>query len=167
MANAPGAGRPPKPTAIRVLEGNPGKRPLNDAEPKPKVGLPSCPAHLSPLARREWRRMGRVLADLGVMTEIDGAVLASYCQAWADWCEAQQHLRSGVRFGESINAAGTLTIVESPWAKIAREAEARFMRAASEFGMTPSARSRVRASQPEADADEFEEMMNRGRRRAT
>ncbi|MEQ8198694.1 MAG: phage terminase small subunit P27 family, partial [Clostridiaceae bacterium] len=29
-------GRKPKPTAIKVLEGNPGKRPLNKNEPKPE-----------------------------------------------------------------------------------------------------------------------------------
>ena len=28
-------GRKPTPTAIKELEGNPGKRPMNSAEPKP------------------------------------------------------------------------------------------------------------------------------------
>ena len=33
-------GRKPVPTALKKLRGNPGKRPLNDAEPKPDVVVP-------------------------------------------------------------------------------------------------------------------------------
>lgn len=32
MAHA--GGRPPKPTYLKVLEGNPGRRPINENEPK-------------------------------------------------------------------------------------------------------------------------------------
>jgi hypothetical protein len=39
-------GRPPKPTALKVFEGNPGKRDLNNQEPQPKKGAPSCPKTL-------------------------------------------------------------------------------------------------------------------------
>ncbi len=49
-------GRKPKPTAIKVLEGNPGKRELNLSEPKPEKKAPKCPAWLEPEAKREWRR---------------------------------------------------------------------------------------------------------------
>jgi hypothetical protein len=34
------AGRKPKPTAVKKLEGNPGKRKLNTKEPVPAKGLP-------------------------------------------------------------------------------------------------------------------------------
>ena len=36
-------GRKPKPTALKVLEGNPGKRPLNDREPVPPKGRAQMP----------------------------------------------------------------------------------------------------------------------------
>ena len=39
----PMAGRKPKPTAIKELEDNPGKRKLNNKEPKPDKGMPVCP----------------------------------------------------------------------------------------------------------------------------
>ena len=52
-------GRKPKPTALKVLEGNPGKRPLNELEPKPKKQAPSCPSWLEPEAKKEWRRMAK------------------------------------------------------------------------------------------------------------
>ena len=44
----PMAGRKPKPTAIKELEGNPGKRKLNKKEPKPEKGMPVCPEWLLP-----------------------------------------------------------------------------------------------------------------------
>lgn len=47
-------GRKPKPIAIKELEGNPGKRPLNDAEPKPVRKAPPCPKWLEPEAKKEW-----------------------------------------------------------------------------------------------------------------
>ena len=53
-----GGGRKPTPTTLKELKGNPGRRPLNEAEPKPAARLPSPPAHLSRSARREWRRAG-------------------------------------------------------------------------------------------------------------
>ena len=74
-------GRKPKPTAIKELEGNPGKRPLNDAEPKPAKKAPPCPKWLEPEAKKEWRRLSKQLEQIGVLTEVDQAAFASYCQA--------------------------------------------------------------------------------------
>jgi hypothetical protein len=50
-------GRRPKPTRIKALTGNPGKRPLNAHEPRPEPALPDCPPELSPAAHREWTRL--------------------------------------------------------------------------------------------------------------
>ena len=46
-------GRKPKPTALKVLEGNPGHRPLNKKEPMPKGKLPRCPEWLEDDAKKE------------------------------------------------------------------------------------------------------------------
>ena len=46
-------GRKPKPTALKVLEGNPGKRPLNENEPKPENKAPRCPSWLEQEAKNE------------------------------------------------------------------------------------------------------------------
>jgi hypothetical protein len=44
----------PEPSSLKLLKGNPGKRPLNEREPKPPAGAPEAPAHLDEEARREW-----------------------------------------------------------------------------------------------------------------
>lgn len=50
------AGRPPLPTEIKALRGNPGKRPLNN-DPHVPAGIPKCPDWLTPVAKAEWARV--------------------------------------------------------------------------------------------------------------
>ena len=86
------AGRKPKPTALKKLEGNPGKRKLNTKEPMPGKGMPDCPKWLLPEAKEEWKRLCQKLSEMGVLTEVDMAAFAAYCQSYARWKEAQQHI---------------------------------------------------------------------------
>ena len=57
-------GRKPKPTAIKVLEGNPGKRPLNKFEPAPEKKAPPCPEWLNGEAKAEWERLADKMLNL-------------------------------------------------------------------------------------------------------
>ena len=59
-------GRKPKPTSLKVLEGNPGKRALNDTEPKPEKKAPKCPTWLNKEAKKEWKRIATELEALGI-----------------------------------------------------------------------------------------------------
>ena len=88
------AGRKPKPTALKELEGNPGKRKLNKKEPMPGKGMPDCPKWLLPEAKEEWKRLCQKLSEMGVLTEVDMAAFAAYCQSYARWKEAQEHIDS-------------------------------------------------------------------------
>lgn len=77
----------PTPTALKIVRGNPGKRPINGAEPKPPVAGLICPEHLPPLAAAEWARIVPVLVNLGVATVADRAVLEAYCVLYAQMVE--------------------------------------------------------------------------------
>ena len=83
-------GRRPKPTRMKVLTGNPGKRPLNQTEPQPEPVIPDCPVELGPSARREWDRLVGQLASLRILTPLDRAALAAYCGAYGLWAEATE-----------------------------------------------------------------------------
>ena len=76
-------GRKPKPTAIKELEGNPGKRQLNEYEPHPAAKAPTCPKWLDDDAKKEWRRLAKQMEQIGILTEVDMAAFAAYCQAYA------------------------------------------------------------------------------------
>jgi phage terminase small subunit len=78
-------GRKPKPTALKMFEGNPGKRALNRNEPKPPAETPDCPVHLDDEAQAEWNRITPELSTLGLIARIGRAALAAYCQAWSRW----------------------------------------------------------------------------------
>ena len=85
-------GRKPKPTAIKMLEGNPGKRPLNMLEPTPENKMPTCPDWLEDEAKAEWDRLAVPLFNLKILTELDMAPFALYCQAYARWKEAEEFI---------------------------------------------------------------------------
>jgi phage terminase small subunit len=59
---------------------------------QPEVEIPGCPKHLMPEARKEWRRITPELEHLGLVSKIDRAALALYCQAWARWVWCEQQL---------------------------------------------------------------------------
>lgn len=146
------AGRPPKPTHLKIVAGNPGRRPLNDEEPRPVVEIPKRPPELSKDAAAEWKRISKELHELGMLTKIDRAALAAYCQAWARWIEAQKALQ---QFGTVVRSPSGYPM-QSPYLAIANEAFRQMLALLTEFGMTPAARSRIRVSRAgqESGADE-------------
>ena len=85
-------GRKPKPTALKLLEGNPGKRPINENEPIPPKGTVKCPTWLEPEAKKEWKRLAPSLEAMGVLTQADLTAFAGYCQAYARWKEAEEFI---------------------------------------------------------------------------
>lgn len=158
MANAPGQGRKPKPTALKLLTGadQVHKERLNPDEPKPEIRMPACPEQLQGEARKEWFRMGKKLHALGLVTEIDKAALTVYCQAWGRWSDAEANL---AKYGPVIFAKTGIPI-QSPYMSIANKALELMMRSLVEFGMSPSSRSRVKVDKPEEE-DALEALMRR------
>lgn len=132
-------GRPPKPTRLKRLTGNPGKRPLNGAEPRPEPAVPDCPPELGPVARREWERLVSELAPLRILTQLDRAALASYCMAYGLWAEATKAIQ---KYGVMIKSPQGYPI-QSPYLSIANRQVELMMRIAAEFGFTPASRSRI------------------------
>jgi phage terminase small subunit len=69
-------GRKPKPTHLKLVTGNPGRRPLNDCEPQPEIALPPVPPELCDDAKLEWDRVSFELHRAGLLTKVDRAALA-------------------------------------------------------------------------------------------
>lgn len=138
-------GPAPKPTALKVAQGNPGKRALNANEPKPDATMPQCPRWLNKAARGEWQRVARRLHNAGVLTYVDRGVLAVYCQAYGRLVEAETELRLRGDVIETTNG----NLVQSPYLQIANRAMDQMVRAAKELGMTPASRSSIKIDKPE------------------
>ena len=132
-------GRKPKPTALKVLEGNPGKRPLNLYEPNPEDKMPECPEWLEEEARAEWDRLAVPMFRLGLLKDLDMAAFAVYCQAYARWKEAEEFISQHGSIVKTKNGFWQ----QVPQVTIAHQNQKVMLQAAAEFGLTPSARSRI------------------------
>ncbi len=141
-------GRKPRPTHLRVIEGNPGKRRLNTAEPQPTaVVLPEAPAWLNAVAKEEWARLSLELFRLRLLTTADTSTLAGYCQSYGRWVQAE---RAIARMAEKDQLTGGLMIktsngnaIQNPLVGTANTAMRDMLRFAAEFGLTPAARARL------------------------
>lgn len=136
-------GRKPAPAVLRQLRGNPGKRPLNDREPRPE-GAPVCPDWLDDEARREWERVVPRLVRLGLATELDEVLLAAHCVAWAQWRRASEVV---AREGATYVTKGGL-VRRRPEVAIAQEAARQLERLAARFGLSPVDRTRLAVEAP-------------------
>jgi P27 family predicted phage terminase small subunit len=156
----------PKPAALRLLEGNPGKRALNLSEGvNPQVEIPSAPKHLGIEAKKEWKRVTPILEELGLISGLDRAALALYCQAVGRLSELETAFNGIVSrltddgpgttvvmsYADAVYAA-SYSVTPSGYAqqsvivqliKSHREQVNRYL---MHFGMSPAARGRVQAS---------------------
>jgi P27 family predicted phage terminase small subunit len=151
-------GRKPKPTAVKQLAGNPGKRALNRAEPQPKAVQPRPPAYLSEEEKRKWKLLAKQLYSLGLITTLDLDQLSMYCVLWIRWVKAEKMVREK---GEIIKTAAG-NIIQNPYLSIANRSLEQLSKLGAEFGMTPSSRSRVKADVPDVE-HELERMLFGGR----
>lgn len=157
-------GRKQTPQALKKLRGNPGKRPLNDHEPALKTGKPHAPKELAGLAKREWDRVAKMLHDVGLLTTVDRAALASYCIAWQRLVEAEEDLTENGLVISVATEHGVKRIKNPAWS-IQKEAMGEIRAWASEFGMTPSSRGKIQipgAEDPESEADPYDEWRKKG-----
>ena len=102
--------RKPKPTRLKVMTGNPGKRPLNEGEPMPAPSIPDCPPELGPAAQREWDRLVGELGKLRVLTNLDRAALAAYCGASIANRQAEIMMRIASEFGFTPASRGRISV---------------------------------------------------------
>jgi P27 family predicted phage terminase small subunit len=147
--------------AFEAGTGNPGKRALNRTEPKPASLIPDPPPELSADALEEWQTISRRLLAAGIMTAIDRAALAAYCQAYGRWVQAERGIaemakRDPVTAGLLIKTIKG-NAIQNPLVGTANKAMSDMVRYAAEFGMTLSARSRVIANLHENQADPAEQ----------
>lgn len=138
-------GPAPKPSVLKKLAGNPGKRPLNQHEPVLPIHLPPAPKWLSAEARAEYRRVGKLLVRMRVMTDADRAALLAYAVAYARWVEAEQAMAMPDFCMVQTTDKGYQHA--SPWLQVSNQAVKQMRTFMSEFGLTPASRSRVEAQE--------------------
>ena len=136
-----------KPTQLKLLTGTARDHRLNPREPQPEVICPRAPEHLTTAARAEWDRIVVELMALQLVSNLDRGTLGAYCQAYGRWSAAETALarmaeRDTVTEGLIVKTKSG-NLIQNPLVGAANNAMADMVRYAAEFGLTPSARSRV------------------------
>jgi P27 family predicted phage terminase small subunit len=147
-------GRKPKPTALKLIQGNPGRRPI---EPELKVppAIADCPAHLDAEARKEGERVAPQLYELGLLTALDRTALAIYCACWSRWVWASKQIEAEELTVPSRGGREKA----NPLLAIASQAQRMMHKMATELGMTPGSRPRIRVSPPPS-RDPFDDLLS-------
>ena len=150
----------PKPANLRLLEGNAGKRSLDlSAGINPRIEVPSVPKHLGKEARKEWARITPLLHDLGLISGLDRAALALYCQTAGRLAELETAFNSqvsrlvdeGMEYADAVYKA-SYAVTPSGYAQqsvitqLIKSNREQLNRYLMHFGLSPAARGRVQAS---------------------
>lgn len=145
----------PTPTALRVLRGDTskGKNPIPKHEPRLPPEVPQPPKSLrDKVARDEWRRVSRVLLDMGVLTRADGNALALFCDCYSLYVEA---MAAVARVGLTVTYPSGV-VAQNPAVSVAQKARMDMLRFLCEFGLTPASRTRISVLPEERDGlEEF------------
>ncbi len=133
-------GPAPKPTALKLLNGNAGKHDLPAHEPKPQSGKRTlaCLAWLDDLAQKEWHRVVPELHRMGLLATVDQTTFALYCDAYSKYRKAREVIEA-----KGMTYTKGLMIYTRPEIKVMMALSAQIRGWSREFGFTPSARGQM------------------------
>lgn len=140
-------GPAPKPTALKVLEGNPGKQKIkNTGEPMPNVpdAAPSPPKRLLKEAKAEWKRLAPALVALGLLSEVDTSAFAELCQNYGYYIVTDKKI---MELGDNGVTAMQKTpsgyVQQHPLLSLRRQYYELWRKGLGDFGLTPASRARL------------------------
>lgn len=140
-----------KPAELERLHGNPGKRRIIDNIKFEKQNeVPKPPTYLDKLAKKEWNRLAPKVHKAGLLTDGDMAAFAGYCMAYSLWVQAEKQLQIRLSNDNSFTFTTDKGYEQQiPEVGIVNNARKNMISVAREFGLTPSARSGIKATETE------------------
>lgn len=168
-------GRTALPASVHALQNNASKLPASEISRGDPVRLPfeipDCPRHLNALGKQEWNRITPLLVTAGLLTQLDRAAAAAYCQAWGEWAAYELKIKA-LQKNEKSGADALIDVTPSGYKQISALAQVRdracdrMLRFAKEFGLTPSSRIQSTTGQqmalPGVPDDPMEGFLNAG-----
>lgn len=148
-------GRRPLPTAIKLAKGTLRKDRLRPDEPQAKLGMPEMPARLmaDAVAVEKWKELSVLLFELGVLTTADGEALATLCEVHSSEQACLNELRA-IGPTTHTDQGG---IKPNPAGALYRSLAGLKNNLMSEFGLTPSSRSKLGSAKQDKPQDDLEE----------
>lgn len=147
----------PTPTAILKLRGSnrPGRK-NRRREPK-RIGKIRKPDNLDPFESKVWDQLIGDLKPTGMLGRMDANTLARYCTLFMRYRKAEEFLKSVPSTSIPLrNDAGDIVgFAQLPQVNQCAKLAVLLLQIEREFGMTPSARTRIQVDPPEEKADPF------------
>jgi P27 family predicted phage terminase small subunit len=150
-------GRKPKPTQLKIVSGNPGKRAINHNEPKPTAYLCDAPEWMDDLQKKYWDDAIES-SPTGLLGTMDRDVLVVWvtsCVAHRRAVEAQNRLDQG-KAAPMLTKTPQGMPIQSPYISIINKQAQIMLKAAAEMGFTPSSRSRISLDNSPASENPFD-----------
>jgi P27 family predicted phage terminase small subunit len=136
-------GTKPTPTALLKLRGS-WRADINKAEPKPEVALPDPPKYIKGNSLACWDELAPMLVELKVLTLADKQALALLCETYANWRRSQDLLdEHGDVYVIKDSNGEVKYLQQTPYVSMVKSFGKQFKDLLAEFGLTPSARSRI------------------------
>ena len=133
-------------------------------KPKPKTdrklayekGIPTCPSFLSPIAKREFKRVATILHKAQAIQKVDLSNLMAYAVAFGEY---QQLSKDIAKQGPTVDSVRQGEIV-NPRIRARQIAFSQMIRASAKLGLSPVDRTRLSTpTLPEPD-DPIDRFMN-------
>ena len=148
-------GPKPKPTKLKILAGEKNKDRINQHEPEAPAGRPPLPASLDDVGRRAWHALCDALDALGILSTVDAHALQIYCECYSGYRHALEEV---AKMGMVLTVEGKPR--RNPYMAEVHQHRAEIMRMQSEFGLTPSSRSRLVMPGADKPLDILDELLN-------
>ncbi|MBY8029415.1 phage terminase small subunit P27 family [Vibrio fluvialis] len=157
MAGVKGrSGRPAKPTAKKLLAGNPGKRALNKDEPNFElVTNIECPEWMGEYGRALWETVVPMLCKEKVLCATDIQNLEVYCSAYDQFRVCEDNIK---QLGIIVTGA-TGGPVKNPALTAKNEAIKQMASFGGMLGLDPSSRQRLTGGKKQEKGNKFQDLM--------
>lgn len=142
-------GAPAQDAELKALRGNPGCRPIQQP-PKVPGGWPKPPPGLTAPARAIWRYTCKVLGESRIVSTADRDHLTRYCAAQAEVMRLQKIVGKCKLISGSDELGDELKLFRALQSALRTATDL-----AVQLGLTPAARARLKAPEPEQQ-DELE-----------
>jgi len=152
------AGRKKIPTKLKEIRGTLAKsRELDNEMQVSEVAKPPAPPKwLSPTAKEQWVLITNELFNLRMLHSVDLALIEAYCNAIALHIETEQTLQETGRIQVYRDEDGRIKHSQIvPLVTVSKQALSDAVKLATQFGLTPSARTKINAERPLENKDEY------------
>ncbi|OFE11665.1 terminase [Pseudohongiella acticola] len=154
------SGRKPKPTQLKVIQGNAGKRKINQDEPLADTlsQVPPPPTWMPELAKEAWKKLAPWLVSAKILAASDLHNLEVFCCAYSRWREAEKNIAKN-----GVTVPGMNNDIKNPACTAANEATKQMSTYGAALGLDPATRSRLAVPGAKDAANPFRDLVGKQR----